>query len=70
MRVLQVEGEEGLVEMGGVRRKVSLLLLEGVQAGDYVIVHAGFAISRLDPEEAQETLAWLAGLPLEGEEKG
>jgi hydrogenase expression/formation protein HypC len=44
------------IEVGGARQKVSLLLLEDAGVGDYVLVHAGFAIKKLDPKEAQETL--------------
>ncbi|HTT41359.1 MAG TPA: HypC/HybG/HupF family hydrogenase formation chaperone [Burkholderiales bacterium] len=45
------------VEVGGVRTRVCTAIVEGVAAGDYVIVHAGFAIARLDVEEAEKTLA-------------
>ena len=45
------------VEVGGVRSRVSIALVEGVAAGDYLIVHAGFAIARLDVAEAEKTLA-------------
>lgn len=45
------------IEVGGVHSRVSTALVEGVAAGDYVIVHAGFAIARLDVEEAEKTLA-------------
>lgn len=45
------------VEVGGVRNRVSLALVDGVAVGDYVIVHTGFAITRLDVEEAEKTLA-------------
>lgn len=45
------------VEIGGVRQTVSLALVEDVAAGDFVIVHTGFAIARLDVEEAERTLA-------------
>jgi hydrogenase expression/formation protein HypC len=44
-------------EVGGVRTRVSTALIEGVAPGDYVIVHAGFAIARLDVEDAEKTLA-------------
>jgi hydrogenase expression/formation protein HypC len=44
------------VDFSGVRRAVSLLLCPEAQAGDYVLVHVGFAIQRLDPDEALETL--------------
>jgi len=45
------------VEVGGVRQKVSLSLVSDVAPGDYVIVHVGYALSKLDPEEAANTLA-------------
>ena len=57
MLVLEVTDDTAIAEIDGVRREASLLMLgEAVAAGDYVVVHAGFAISRIDPEEAQETL--------------
>lgn len=57
----------GVVELGGVRKLVSLALLDGVVPGDYVIVHVGFALTRLDPEEAEETLALMREAGLAGE---
>jgi hydrogenase expression/formation protein HypC len=45
------------VEVGGVHTRASVALIEPVRAGDYLIVHAGFAIARLDVEEAERTLA-------------
>ena len=48
--------DNALVEVGGVRKEVSLSLVEDCQVGDYVIVHVGFALSKLDPEEAQKSL--------------
>lgn len=57
MQVVAVEGDTAVAEIDGVRREASLLMLaEPVAVGDYVIVHAGFAISRIDPAEAAETL--------------
>lgn len=44
------------VEFGGIRRTISLQLLPQAQVGDYVLVHTGFAISIVDPEEARITL--------------
>ncbi|MDA8384342.1 MAG: HypC/HybG/HupF family hydrogenase formation chaperone [Betaproteobacteria bacterium] len=58
-------GEQALAEVGGVRKEISLALLEGVAVGDYVIVHVGYALARVDPAEAQATLrlvAEMAGL--------
>jgi hydrogenase expression/formation protein HypC len=48
------------VDLGGVRKEISLALVEGVSVGDYVIVHVGYALTRLDPEEAARTLATFA----------
>ncbi len=45
------------VTLGGVSKVVSVALLEDVQVGDYLLIHAGYALARLDPEEAEETLA-------------
>jgi hydrogenase expression/formation protein HypC len=56
MRVVSISGPTAQVEEGGVRREVRVDLIEQVAVGDYVIVHAGVAIERLDPEEAEETL--------------
>jgi len=48
-----------VIDVDGVRRECSLLLVEDAQVGDYVIVHAGFAISKIDEQAALETLALL-----------
>ncbi|MBP7864437.1 MAG: HypC/HybG/HupF family hydrogenase formation chaperone [Acidobacteria bacterium] len=56
MRIESIEGMSGLAEIGGVRQDVSLAILPDTRVGDYVIVHAGFAIERLDEEEALRTL--------------
>lgn len=53
-------GDIALIDAGGVRKEVSVALLDGVQPGDYVIVHVGHALTRLDPEEAERTLATFA----------
>ena len=62
--VQKLENDQALVEVGGVRNQISLLLVEDVTVGDYVIVHVGFALSRLDPEEAEKTLALFAEIGL------
>ncbi len=56
------ENELGVVDLGGVRKEISLALVEGVQVGDYVIVHVGYALSKLDTEEAEATLRLFAEL--------
>ncbi len=60
-RVVEInDNDVAIVELGGVRKDISLALVEGVVVGDYVIVHVGFALTRLDPEEAALTLALMA----------
>jgi hydrogenase expression/formation protein HypC len=55
-------GDDGMAkaEVGGIVKDVSLCLVDDVALGDYVIVHVGFALSRLEPEEAEATLALFA----------
>ena len=57
--VIEISGEDALVDLGGIRKRVSLMLVDDVAVGDYVIVHVGFALTRLDRDEAQESLALL-----------
>ncbi|MDD5297516.1 MAG: HypC/HybG/HupF family hydrogenase formation chaperone [Rhodocyclaceae bacterium] len=54
------DGDMAVVELGGVRKEVSLALVDGVVEGDYVIIHVGYALTRLDQEEAAKTLALFA----------
>ncbi len=56
MRLIEKKENTGIAEIAGVKKDVRLDLLPDVQVGDYVIVHAGFAIQQLDEEEANETL--------------
>ena len=57
-RVVALLGDQWVeTEVGGIRSRVSVALLEEVALGDYLIVHAGFAITRLDVEEAEKSLA-------------
>jgi hydrogenase expression/formation protein HypC len=55
-KIVELAGDTATVDMEGVTRDVSVMLLPGVGVGDYVIVHAGFAIGKLDEAEAKETL--------------
>ncbi len=57
MQIKKIDGDRGVVDIGGVEREVGLQLIKDAKVGDYVIVHAGFAIQRLDEEIAKETLA-------------
>ncbi len=56
MKVLKIEGERAIAEIGGSEREISIALLDDLKVGDYVIVHAGFAIEKLNEKEALETL--------------
>ncbi|HVO90824.1 MAG TPA: HypC/HybG/HupF family hydrogenase formation chaperone [Casimicrobiaceae bacterium] len=58
--VALTEPDAALIDVGGVRKTISLELVEGIAPGDYVVVHVGYALARLDPEEAQRTLALFA----------
>jgi hydrogenase expression/formation protein HypC len=57
--VKSIEGVMAQVEVGGVTRRVSILLTPEVKAGDYVLLHAGYAISEIDKDEALKTLEML-----------
>ncbi len=56
MKVVEIDGPVAQVEEAGVRRSARVDLIDDLKLGDYVIVHAGVAIDKLDPAEAQETL--------------
>jgi hydrogenase expression/formation protein HypC len=61
VRVVELGGESmAVVELDGIRKEISLALVDGVQVGDYVILHVGHALARLDPTEAERTLALFA----------
>ncbi len=48
------------MDLGGIRKEISVALVDGVRVGDYVIVHVGHAIGTIDPDEAERTLALFA----------
>ena len=56
-RILERNGSAAVVELGGVRREISVMLIDDPAVGEWVIVHAGFAIGKLSEEEAERTLA-------------
>jgi len=64
VRVVEL-GDEAMavVDLDGVRKTISLALLDGVRVGDYVILHVGYALAKLDPAEAERTLALFAQGP-------
>ncbi len=59
MKLVQRTEWEGTVELGGVQRTISLMLFPEAEVGDHVLIHAGFAIGRVDAEEARLTLEGL-----------
>ena len=62
-RVVELlSGQRAVVDLSGVRKVVSIALVDDVRQGDYVIVHVGYAIGKIDPEEAERTLALFAEL--------
>ncbi|MFA7243378.1 MAG: HypC/HybG/HupF family hydrogenase formation chaperone [Sulfuricellaceae bacterium] len=66
VRVTEIlENDAAIVELDGVRKEISLALVEGVAVGDYVILHVGYALNRLDPEEAEKTLKLFAEMGAE-----
>jgi hydrogenase expression/formation protein HypC len=68
--IIQIENEVATVRVGEALRKASLLLLpEEPKIGEYVIVHAGFALHVVDPEEAKESLRLLRELAAAVEEE-
>lgn len=56
MKIKKIEGEFAKVEAGRLIRTVNIQMLPSIKEGDYVIVHAGFALQKVDPEKARETL--------------
>ena len=56
MQVKTIENEMAICEIEGVQREASLMMIDDVRVGDYVLIHAGFAIEKIDDDEAQLTL--------------
>ncbi|MEX2706254.1 MAG: HypC/HybG/HupF family hydrogenase formation chaperone [Candidatus Freyarchaeota archaeon] len=55
-KVLEIRGEKAVVDFGGVKREAWITLVDDVKVGDYLIIHTGYAIQRLDKKDAEETL--------------
>jgi hydrogenase expression/formation protein HypC len=61
VRVVEIgSADQAVVDLDGVRKQISTALIDDVVVGDYVIVHVGFALQKLDEEEARKTLALFA----------
>lgn len=54
-KIENIEGNKAEVDIRGLKRKIGLQLMPDAKVGEFVLVHAGFAIQRIDPEEAEET---------------
>jgi len=67
MKVITLEGRTAQVEQSGTRIRARIDLLDEVSVGDYVLVHAGLAIAKVDEEDARKTLALLSGAGARGE---
>ncbi len=63
-RIESIEGEEAKVSLSGNTLRISIKLLDDVKIGDYVLVHAGFALQKVDEEEAGKTLELLKEIGL------
>jgi hydrogenase expression/formation protein HypC len=58
VRVVELKDQDdAIVDLGGIRKEISLALVDGIAVGDYVILHVGYALAKLDPAEAERTLA-------------
>lgn len=70
VRIEELVAVDGaLVNLGGVRKAISLSLVDDVGVGDYVIVHAGYALQKLDEDEAARTLALFAEFGAQGDSR-
>ncbi|HSB03818.1 MAG TPA: HypC/HybG/HupF family hydrogenase formation chaperone [Thermodesulfobacteriota bacterium] len=66
--IQEIKGSEAVVEIGGVKRKIGLALTPEARAGQYVLIHAGYAIGVLDEDEARETLNLLEEMAAHADE--
>ena len=55
-RILRIESNLAIVDMAGVKREADIRMVSNVRVGEYVLIHAGFAIEKIGEKEAEETL--------------
>ncbi|MBN2428846.1 MAG: HypC/HybG/HupF family hydrogenase formation chaperone [Deltaproteobacteria bacterium] len=67
MLVVSLDGDMAVCELDNVRREASVAMIENPQVGDFVLIHAGFAIEKLDQEEAEENLVYFRDMIARGE---
>jgi hydrogenase expression/formation protein HypC len=65
--VTSIDGDNAQVSLGGVKKEVSLALVDDVVVGDYVLIHVGYALNKISPEEARKTLELFAEAGMVGE---
>jgi hydrogenase expression/formation protein HypC len=65
-KVVEINGQTARIDVDGVQRLASLMVVDDVRVGDYVIVHAGFAIHKIDEAEAMESLRLLQAAAASG----
>ena len=58
--IIAINGDTAQVSLGGVKKEISLALLDDVAVGDYVLIHVGYALNKISPEEAEKTLQLFA----------
>ena len=62
MKVVKIDGDEGTVESGGLKKRANFSLMKNVRIGDYILLHAGFAIEKIKDSEAKKTIKLLKDL--------
>ena len=62
MKVVKIDGDDGIVSSGALRKKANFSLMKNVKPGDYILMHAGFAIEKIRDSEAKKTLKILKNL--------
>ncbi len=60
MKIIKIEGDRAVVSAGSIKRRIAINFLKNPAIGDYVMIHAGFAIEKIDTKKAEETLRILA----------
>ena len=54
------DNDHAMVSLGGIKKQISLTLVDNVNVGDYLLIHVGYALNKISPDEAQKTLALFA----------
>ncbi len=58
--VISIDQDNAMVSVGGIKKNISLTLVDNVNVGDYLLIHVGYALSKISPDEAQQTLKLFA----------